>query len=96
MWGGGGVKISLSSLINYFSVSGDSKHKKNFRQKKLVPSPQLGEGGGSPLCGGHHPKAPIFFLTPLIPLFINFGKPGPFFGKPDKFIRRQNFWPFPG
>ena len=29
------------------------------------------KGGGSPLCGGHHPKVPIFFLTPPLtcPMF---------------------------
>ena len=29
--GGGGLKISLSNLINYFSVSGDSKQKKSHK-----------------------------------------------------------------
>ena len=60
-----GVKISLSSLINFFSVSGDSKPKKIFRQKKLVPSPQLGEGGGRHFVVATTQKYQFFFfLTP--------------------------------
>ena len=31
---GGGVKISLSNLFNYFSISGDFKQQKNFPTKK--------------------------------------------------------------
>ena len=62
---GGVVKISLSNLFNYFSVSGDSKQKKI--HKKVVLWPQLGRGGVRPLCGGHNPKVTIFFLRNLLP-----------------------------
>ena len=55
------MKISLSNLLNYISVSGDSKQKKI--PKKVVLSPQL-EGGG-PLCGGHHLKLLLFSTPPL-------------------------------
>ena len=44
--GGAGVKISLSNLLNHFSVSGDSEQKQIFPQNKVVLWPQLGRGGG--------------------------------------------------
>ena len=60
---GGGGKISLSKLFNYFSVSGDSKQKKI--QQKSGSLTTTGEGGA--LCGGHHPKLPLFFWRrPLV------------------------------
>ena len=51
-------KIPILELINYFSVSGDSKPKKNFPQKKWY---NWGGGGGV----GHHPKVPLFLTPPL-------------------------------
>ena len=60
-----GVKISLSSLINFFPFQGILSIKKIFRQKKLVPSPQLGEGGGVATLWWAPPKSTnFFFLTP--------------------------------
>ena len=53
------MKISPSNLFNYFSDSGDSKQKK-FPTKKVV------------LCGGHHPKVPLFFDA--APYSIQVGK----------------------
>ena len=50
------VKISLSNLFNYFSVSGDSKQKKIPTKKWYFDH----NSGGRPLCGGHHPKVPLF------------------------------------
>ena len=52
---GEGGKISVSNLFNYFSVSGDSKQKKNFPQKS----------GTLTTTGGHHPKVPLFLTPPL-------------------------------
>ena len=34
--GGGGVKISLSNLINYISISGDSSKKKSPQKIEVV------------------------------------------------------------
>ena len=54
------LKISLSDLFNYFSVSGDSKQIKNSPQKSGTLTTTRG-GGGRPFCGGHTPKVPLFF-----------------------------------
>ena len=59
----GGVKISLSNLINYFSVSGHSKQK----NPSLTTTRGWGGGGRRPLCGGHHPKVPLLLTPPLTP-----------------------------
>ena len=56
------MKISVSNLFNYFSVSGDSKQIKKFPQKKWYFDHN---SGGRPLCGGHHPKIPLFLTPPL-------------------------------
>ena len=62
----GGVKILLSNLFNYFSVSGDSKQKKN-PTKMWYFDHNWGGGDDRPLCGGHHPKVPLFFdAAPLL------------------------------
>ena len=53
------MKISLSNLFNYFSVSGDSKQLKKFTTKKSGTLTTT--RGGRPLYGGHHPKVPHFF-----------------------------------
>ena len=52
----------VKGLIIFFPVSGDSKLKKIFRQKKLVPSPQLGEGGGRHFVVGTTQKYQFFFF----------------------------------
>ena len=56
------MKISLSNLLNYFSVSGDSKQKKIYHKKSGTLTPTGGGGGVRPLCGGHHPKVPLFLF----------------------------------
>ena len=53
------MKISLSILFNYFSVSGDSEQKKISNKKSGTLTTTRGVGG-RPLCGGHHPKVPLF------------------------------------
>ena len=57
------MKISLSNLFNYFSVSGDSKEIKNFPQKSGTLTTTR---GGGALCGGHHPKVQLFLTSPLM------------------------------
>ena len=52
---GGGVKMSLSSLINYFSVSGDSSIK--ISHKKWYFDHNWGGGGVG------HPKVPFFYAA---------------------------------
>ena len=47
----------MFELINYFSISGNSK-------KKFPTKSALG-GGGSRLCGAHHPKLRLFWRHPL-------------------------------
>ena len=49
---GGGGYITLKS-VQLFSLSGDSKQKK-------IPTKKSGTTGGG-ICGGHHPKVPLFF-----------------------------------
>ena len=53
------MKISVSNLFTYFSVSGDSK------QIKKSGTLTTTRGGGRPLCGGYHPKVPLFLTPPL-------------------------------
>jgi len=60
---GGGKNFTFKS-DQFFSVSGDSKHKKNFRQKKLVLQPQLGEGGGRHFVVGTTQKYKFYIFTP--------------------------------
>ena len=63
-WGGRG-EISHSNLINYFSVSGDSKQQKKYPPKKVWQQ-LLGGGEGRPLCDEHHPKIPLFYVAPYV------------------------------
>ena len=57
------MKISLSNLFHYFSVSGDSKQKVKIPTKSGTLTTT--GGGGRPLCVGHHPKVPLFLTPPL-------------------------------
>ena len=74
-WCWGGVKISLSNLFNYFSVSGDSKQQKIFPQKKWYFDHNGGGGGVGHFVVGttqkyHFFDAPMyvrcFFLDTLL------------------------------
>ena len=69
---GEGVKVSVSNLLNYFSVSGDSKQIKNFPQKKwYFDHNWLGWGGGYATLWWAPPKSTTFFLTPPLSLEPN-------------------------
>ena len=59
-------KCSIFELINYLSISGDSKQKTKFPQQKVVVVLQLlmgrvGWGGGSPTLWYVPPKTVTFF-----------------------------------
>ena len=51
--------------VKLFSISGDSKQKKIPIKKVWSKSGSLTTTlGGRPLCGGHHPKVPLFLTPP--------------------------------
>ena len=58
---GEGMKISVSNLFNYFSVSGDSKQIKNFPQKSGTLTTTREEGVGHFVVGTTQKYH--FFLT---------------------------------
>ena len=55
------MKISLSNLFHYFSVSGDSKQKNSNKKRGTLTTTGVCGGGGR-----HHPKVPLFLTPPLI------------------------------
>ena len=64
------MKISLSNLFNYFSVSGDSKQIKKFPQKSRTLT-TTGEGGAT--LWWAPPKSTIFYAAaPLRLVRVNF------------------------
>ena len=68
------MKISLSNLFNYFSVSGDSKQIKNSHKKSCTLT-TTGEGGG----GGHFvvgttQKYHYFYAAPYALIIMNGSK----------------------
>ena len=68
--GGRGWKFHFPICLIIFPYQGIISQKK-FPQKKMVLWPQLG-GGGRPLCGGHHPKVPLFFdAAPYLSLNVS-------------------------
>ena len=63
-WGeGGGWKFHFPTCSINFLYQGILSNKKFSHKKKWYFHHNWGRGG-SPLCGGHHPKVPFFFLTP--------------------------------
>ena len=60
------MKISLSNLFNYFSVSGDSKQIKNFPQKKWYFDTTRGWGVGHFVVGTTQKSTTFFDAAPYI------------------------------
>ena len=59
--GGGGWKFHFPTCSINFLYQGILSNKKFSHKKKWYFHHNWGRGG-SPLCGGHHPKVPLFFF----------------------------------
>ena len=60
------VKISLSDLFNYFSISGDSKQNKNFPQKRWYFDHNWGGGEVGHFVVGTTQKYHFFWRRPSL------------------------------